>query len=485
MGIYKKYSVFTGFAAGFLFLCSIFCLFFLPLTSNRTVWNSYRILFLPISADEGAILRTAYEEEIAGVISLSSSEARFKDFEEIFEDAPFFTERERYIQWFINDQENLQYMYIPSNQKITAGFLSFLKNNTDFFYIEENSNLSMFNFAVALLFFAAALFYTSRKSMYFTAAAPFLLYAAFQKDILAVSAVILMLYTIAFWTEAVGSYLKFTKEQLIKRIKKNSLLVFLPFVSFTISKFGSNTSLLLFSSAFIAGLSLTYMTEKMRFFIGEQPSAEKLHKKITPYVMNPSSIVKFWDREKLFKVSGLAAFLIIVVACFLFFHFSKTIKAYKNILYLPLPDRVAAEAGFSKKAFDFLDEIRSGVDIPDLGNYISDLWKVRSLPYVNLHNPQIDNEKVTVNEFTADESGVMTEREKVLFVFDDEFISDVLSLRPRPSIEDMLCAQGRFMTVSYSRKKFPLNRFNLAALLVAMLSALMPITVIVHRVFEK
>ena len=485
MEIYKKYSAFAGFAAGFLLLCSIFCLIFVPLTSNRTVWDSYRILFLPINADEAAILRAAYEEEISGIISLSSAEERFKNIDGVFGEELSFTERERYIQWFINDQENLQYMYIPSDQKITGHFFAFLKNHTDFFYLEDASNLSVFNFAVAFLFFAVALFYTSRKSIYFTAALPFVVYAAFQKGILAVAASLLMLYTIAFWTEAVGSYLRFTKDQLIKRIKKNSLLVFLPFVSFTIAYFGSNTSLLLFSAAFAAGLSLTYMTERIAFFANERPGKEKLHKKITLYAMNPSSIVKFWESKKLFTVSACAALAIAVLACFLYFNFSKTIKAYKNILYLPLPIQTAEADGFSKHTLDFLEEIRSGEALPDLGNFIYDSWKLKITPYININNPVYYKDKVTVSEFNADENGVMTETERTVFALDDSFIQEALTFRPRLSIEDMLYAQGRFVTAAYSRKKFPLNRYNTAALLVALLSAFMPVTVILHRVFEK
>ena len=485
MRFYKRYSFLIDFSAGFLFLCYVFLLFFIPLNSKKTIWNSYRILFLPISADDRTVLKAAGEEGITGVISVLSSEERFKMFENFTGGKSVITEKERYNQWFLNDQENLQYMYIPINQKISSNFLRFLKKNTEAFYLEDITSFSIFNFAVSLVFFAFVFFCSSKKSFFFTAAFPFVVCLAFQKGILAFSAGILMIYTIAFWTEAVGSYLKFTKEQLIKRIKKNSLLVFLPFVSFIISKFGSNTSLLVFLSAFVAGCSLTYILEKVRFFMLEKDNTEKLHKKIIPYFMNPNSIIKFWESGSLYKVSATTSIFIVVFSFFLYFNFSGTFKADKNILYLPLPNAKNEKSGFTKDSFDSALKIRTGEDLPDLVNFISDSWNMKILPYANLNKDNTGIDHIAVSDFTVNKNGVITEKENVIFKFDDEFVQDVLSARVRPSIEDMLYAQGCFMTAVYSGKKFPLNIYNSAALLVALFSAMMPVTIILLRVFEK
>ena len=481
----KKYVFGLDIIAGFLLIFSFFLLIFIPINSKSTLWKNYRILFLPIEADEPAILQAAEENGITGIISSQTIESRFADLEEKGYTGFPFTDKERYSQWFVNDQENIRYMYIPSEKYITKTFFRFLKQNAEFFYIENNSPFSIFQFGTALIFFILSFFYTSRKKNYLTAAFPFVIYAGFQHGILALSSSIIIMYTLAFWIEAIGSSLKFTREQLAARIKKNPLLVFFPFVALIIAKFNSNISLVLFAFAVSASASLTYIIERFSFFVEEKMDTQKIHKTIRAYVMNPESVAKFWHTRHLLIVSSCAVFFIAFSALFLYFNFNKTIKAYQNTLYLPVPEASAGISGFSKKAFDELKKIRTGDDLPDLGNLISDTWNAKVIPFTRLDLSPQENDRVSFNDFSVDENGVVTEQDGLVFNFDDEFIKSVISFRTSPSIEDLLYSQGRFITASYAPKKFPLNRYNSAALLVALVSAIMPLMIILLRVFEK
>lgn len=481
----KKYLFGIDLIAGFLLVCSFFFLIFVPISLKSTVWKSYRILFLPIDADEASILEAAKKNGITGIISSESAEKRFQSLEDKGLISFPFTDKERYMQWFINDQENIRYMYIPSENLITKDFFIFLKKNTEFFYIENNSVFSTFQFFTVLVFFAAAFFYTSRKKNYAAAALPFVLFAAFQHGILALSSAVLTIYAIAFWTEAVGDSLRFTREQLLVRIKKNPLLVVVPFVALIIAKFNSNISLILFILSISASFSLTYIIERLSFFIAEKIDTQKIHKTIRAYIMNPQSVAKFWDTRPLLIISSLAVFFIVFSSLFLYFTFNKTIKAYQNIIYLPMPESSVKISGFSKKAFDELKKLRTGDELPDLGNLISDTWNERVLPFTRFDSLPQEKDRVTFSDFSVDENGVVTEKEGLIFNLDDEFILNALSFRASPSIEDLLHAQGNFITASYSSKKFPINRYNSAALLVTFFSAIMPLMIIVLRVFEK
>ena len=157
------------------------------MSSMSTLWKDYRVLFLPMEVDEPAVLQAAEESGITGIISSQTIENRFSDLEEQGYTGYPFTDKERYTQWFINDQENIRYMYIPSDRHITKSFFRFLKKNTGYFFIENDSSFSVFQFFIALIFFAVSFFYTSRKKNYFSAAFPFVIYAAFQRGILALS----------------------------------------------------------------------------------------------------------------------------------------------------------------------------------------------------------------------------------------------------------------------------------------------------------
>ena len=254
----------------------------------------------------------------------------------------------------------------------------------------------------------------------------------------------------------------------------------MPFVAFTVAKFNSNISLLLFVSAFIAAASFTYISERFRFFIHKKNETKRLHKTITPYLMNPKSVIKFWDSKKLFIVSGTSVFFIVCSSLFLYFGFNKTMQAYKNILYFPAPCRLSEISGFSKDAFDNFKKIKSGEDLPDLENLISDSWNLHIKPYIRLNDNKETVEKINYAEFSVDENGVVTEHLGEVFN-----LEKTLSFRQSPSIEDLLYSQGRFAAAAYIGKKFPLNSFNAAALFVALLSSLMPITIIILRVLNK
>lgn len=472
-------------AASCFFFCSLFFLFFIPFNEKDTIWHSYRILFLPLNTDENSIVQAADNCGIKNIVSSATIETRFAKLEKNGYTGFPFTDKGKYTKWFINDRENMRYMYIHVSEHITPEFLKYLKNNTDSFYIERKAGFSLFQCISAFAFFLLAFYFTNRKDFYLFSAFPFVIYAGIQSGILALSAAVLMMFTIAFWTEAVGSYLKFTKDQLINRIKKNPLLIFLPFVSFTVAKFNSNISLLLFISAFLTACSFTYISERILFFIRKNSDTKKLHKAITPYAMHPKSVTKFWESKKLCTVSGAAIACIIFPSFILYFASGKTLQAYKNILYLPVPSSRVERAGFSKETFDKLRTVRSGEDLPDLGNFIADSWFSYIKPYVKINDNVENRNEIHYGDFSVDTNGVVTETGGITLTFDDAFIQNAVAFRQRSSIEDLLYCEGYFTTAAYAGKKFPLNSFNAEALAVALLSALMPLIIILLRVLKR
>ncbi len=480
----KNNSLFINILVSFLFFCSLFFLFFIPLKSEKNTWNSYRILFLPQNADASTIIKEAKNEGINGIISKECIKSRFEDIDKALYADPNFTSKEDYMKWFENKEAELQYMYIPENQNISHKFFYFLKKNTDFFYIEDNRKFSLFQFIVSLLFFAVAFFYAQRKNIFFAAAMPFVIFASFQPGILALSASLLMMYTIAFWVEAVGFYLKFTKEQLLRRIKKNPLLIFLPVVSIVIANFNSRISLWLFILSIISSASFTYLSEKLKFFINKKLDERKIHKRIEAYAMNPNSIEKFWDTKKLLRVSVAAVLAIVFSSFFLFFRNTKTMQVSTNTLVLPLIEKSLEKSSFSKENYDAFKKINSSEDLPNLANLISDEWILMTMPYRNLHSEE-SGDSISFVDYSKDENNKIVKKNSVSFKLDDKFIKKTLSLRPSPSIEDLLYKQNKFIAVIYSSKRFPLNSFNFAAFIVALLTALLPIIIIFMRVRDK
>lgn len=478
----------SGFTAAFLFLLSSFLLFFVPLTVNTTVWKNYRILFLPMDTDENEILNEMHSQGIYGAVSSETIEKRFSEFEEKDMSGYPFTLKELYSQWFLNDQENLRYIYIPSSNKVGLKFLYFLKNNTEGFYLEDSSVFSFFQFAGALIFFAVCIYFSGRKFMFCLLGLPIVIFAGFEKGILSFTAALFFLHAEVCWIEAVFANLKLGKEQIKRRIKKNSIIVFIPIFSLAVLSFNSDPALIVFLFAFISGVSLLYIAENTRYLWEKKKDTERLHKVIAPYVMNPESIEKIWPDKKLFVLASSMTAILGIFSFVLFMGASTPPEGFGSITYLPLPQGYVPANDFSASSFDMLKEIRHGDALPDLGNYICDRWFETAMPYLNAAEPIVQPESGSVvefSDFTEDENGKFYEDKQTILTFNDKFIKDILSFRNELSIEDMLCRQNCFITASYGGKEFPVKRYGKAAFAISIFSLLLPLTLMLLRVLKK
>lgn len=486
--IFEKHFI-PDFIAAFLFVICSFTLFFIPISVNKSVWENYRILFLPMDSDENLILEEMRLQGIRGAVSSADIEKRFSPLEDKDLYGYPFTLKELYSQWFLNDQENLRYIYIPSFNKIGFKFLYFLANNTDGFYLEDISCFSFFQFAGAAIFFAACIFFSGRKKLILLfLGAPIVIFAGFEKGILAFTAILFFLYAQTYWIQAVFGNFKLNKEQIKRRIKKNSIIVFIPIFSLTVLSFNSALALPIFLCAFVSGLCLVFIAEKARYLIEKKKDTVRLHKGISPYVMTQESIERIWSTKNLFRLSSLLVIIICVFSFILFFSLKKVPKEFGNIVYFPMPQKSVDKEEFSVSSYESLESIRQGDSLPDLGSYICDCWFEAVIPYLNVNEPLNMPESgsiVEFKDFTADENGVFKENKSIVFKFDDSFLKDTLSFRNKSSIEDMLYSQKKFVSVSYDGKEFPIKRYGKAAFAVSLFSILLPLTLIILRVLKK
>jgi hypothetical protein len=136
-------------------------------------------------------------------------------------------------------------------------------------------------------------------------------------------------------------------------------------------------------------------------------------------------------------------------------------------LYFPAPSRYTHFEGFTVPGFVELRTLRIGGDaeLPDLGQFIGWVWETLTFPFYSLNAPDIRRDpepgtEVSIPVYTQTGSGIV-QSSSAVHVFDNGFIAGTLEALAASgddsaeSIENVLAAQGRFVSVAYTALETP------------------------------
>lgn len=123
------------------------------------------------------------------------------------------------------------------------------------------------------------------------------------------------------------------------------------------------------------------------------------------------------------------------------------------MLYIPAPARYTRHAGFGIEGFTEIQGLRSDASLPDLGDFISARWIIKTAPWRRIQDP-VEEPKagstVDYEWYQADEHGIITGKNKTMYTFDTAFIRKTLAA-DGTRLEKMLLGQRRFVTVELTR----------------------------------
>lgn len=183
----------------------------------------------------------------------------------------------------------------------------------------------------------------------------------------------------------------------------------------------------------------------------------------------------------------------VFMACFVILSlFSGFLDAGTNAqdLLLPAPSGYTVSEGFTASAYAELAASHTEDRKPDLTDFLNEKWYAETAAYrkVNYGYKTAEAyEEIVLPSFTEDESGLIIKNDKVVFKFDDSWISSTAEDYGNSSgVENLLVSQSGFFGTGYSSSgKYEYPPFVLPAAAVCALCFLILIVVYVIKRLKK
>ncbi|EFW38455.1 hypothetical protein [Treponema phagedenis] len=437
-----------SFAASF----SLFLLIFIPLSKQTTLWNGWRMVILPSGAKLSPIMENFSKQKIFGTANKYAIWKRFAELEVTDYQRYPFTDKNRYEQWFVNENEGLQYLYIPEQKGLSRHLYKALRTAGTPFYFEEGFAYSFFQGLLASVLFLFCYIKTKRRLFFFFTGIVFVVYAFCIKGIIPFAAALLMIYGAAYWAAALGGPLQVSYEQIIRRVKCNIQLIIIPCVTIIFSFLGGKKEFFLFFLALISSFSFAVLAERFLSIFKEARDSTRLHPSIKPYVMHPDYTDTFWSLKDILSTSFLTGVLLLFGVCSLYFISNNSLQLRKGAVSVPSPRYTNFVQGFSLTGYEEFTQKKQNVGLPDLSDFIADAWYKDALPFLPVHTelPIIQKDaKIVYNEFSEAPDGTLLETERIILEFNTAFIQELLASDKMSELEKMLYASGRFVSAGY------------------------------------
>lgn len=429
-----------------LYICFTALLIVFRIQFVASTWEGYRILAVPSSVSEKAVLKELESQGISGTLSISSKSLCPKN--ELTPVTSFaINYKDTIKKYFYDETQQHNLYYLKESRNLSTSLKQIIKKNGSTWRVERISFFAVliliFPFSISVIFFVLS----KRKLLYLFLQLPFLVFCCGSAEFaaaLCASVFPIVAYSIQYYWQRPG-WVNFLISDLVTVVlilaMLSALILTVPFTKdFRIIFLGLFA---FFASA--CAFCFFYFWNK--------------NKKQTGFILiNSAQTVSFSLKSKL-ELTALSALMAGILA--LSFIAKDRFFSSGGLagLSLPVPHEYSKNAGFSYASYENLVTSESPARaLPDLADFVNLSWKTDVLPYVSLNAkfpPAYSGSEVSmpVYEYDEDSGRVSTER-KILYTFDESYFASVLAKidsSPEPSVEKMLFSQKHFVTVAYKQ----------------------------------
>ncbi|MBO5400845.1 MAG: hypothetical protein J6A14_03305 [Spirochaetaceae bacterium] len=424
---------------------SLFAIVFFRDVPAVKIWENYRIFYVDKDLNLFDVLN---DGEKSGIISKNTQNYPTQNaFTPIMLDYSiknFSSTELRDV--FFHDMEN-KYQLFYVEEDFVPDVENALREKDVSFGTDAKANIPIICPIVCLLLLILLTIFSKSKIKFFIAKLPFVI-LAYSVPYYSVAISVCCFITCLFFLE-----IYILREDWLKSILKKPLL--LCFFGFCLVMFGlcGIRAFLLFVLAFIAwGCVLVFAS----FF------NQKL---IYGFSMKQILPLKYVKTKKLtnLKFTGIAFLAVLVLFIILCFSSNFKTNLKENNLFLPSPSEYTDLESFTKleenysfvKSFE--QENQETDFLPNIFDFVDESWIISTFPYERLgfsdvyHNLVEIGKKVSIPEYKKTSNGLVISEEKVLFTFDENYLSDSLeSFQTSTGIEKLLLSQKPYSNIVYS-----------------------------------
>ena len=174
-----------------------------------------------------------------------------------------------------------------------------------------------------------------------------------------------------------------------------------------------------------------------------------------------ASSYNFWNQKLIFIFYGLAVFILIGALSYILIPSISNKTSKDTPLLIPTPLEYTSTRGFSIGSYSNLQTKKSPTELPDLGDYVSQIWNATVFPFISfsenrgyVSNVNPETSVNTVEYF--EEDGIIKTKSVEVAVFSKDFINtalDNIKSSDKPVIENVLLDQESFCASDFGNVK--------------------------------
>ena len=455
----QRLNGFLYFLSAFIATGALLLFATLPLRLYHSVWDGYRILAVPASADIETYITAVERVGISGIVSELSVAAR-TSLLGVDRYGPLpLTDMNRYSRWFSDTNGSFRYFYIPYTSlfQFIKLYMTLYQEKVAF-YLEPALPYAPLRALLAAILFFYCIIGSRKKTLFFAASVSFLCYALCVKSSLSLTTALLSILTTAYWLEALDNEVAIPWKQLKERIRHNVFMLILPGVPLVTAMIDGLLPFCFFLLALLLSASALFSMHSFLQLQQLHRDQYRQHPSLKLFVMHPQSWSQFWNTRYAVIATVLSGSLLLISSLLPLVLSGNRLTHTAGVVTVPQP--------VSRLPFPFTDtgffaarSAQPAAALPDLTDYIEDYWYITTRPYLNVHDPirpLVLHDTIRFDSFHTDSAGKLYREEKTLYTFDTGFIVHTLQHRQLSflPLEKMLIAQNGFVTAAHRPLRF-------------------------------
>ena len=424
-------------------LC-VFSMILLRETPVLSPWKNWKVLSVDSKIPEKTVLNELSKISIDTVVSESSQRLNVNsEFSPILP-SEFNFYQDNIYRYFYDKYNNYRLYYLPKTVKNRI-----LKALPFDYNIDLQASFPYFSFILAVISFIVLILFIKNKLLFSISLLPMLLFTVVFPDF---NSLVISLFTfvIIYFAD------KYINRKNILSALVNNLFVILSFSVCVISGIlGGFKGILLFLLTIISCIGLILIISWLISYYDEKRNRLKFAKIVSASghnFCNPKMIYLFYGLSVFILIGALSYILIPSIS-------DKTTK--DTPLLIPTPLEYTSTRGFSIGSYTSLQSKKSPTELPDLGDYVSQIWNAKVFPFISFSENRgyvsnvIPETSVNTVEY-FEENGIIKTKSVKIAVFSKDFINtalDNIKSSDNPVIENVLLDQESFCASDFGNVK--------------------------------
>ena len=407
-------------------------------------WKNWKVLSVDVNIPEKNVLDELSKSSVDTVISESSQRLNVSsEFSPILP-SEFNFYQDNIYRYFYDKYNNYRLYYLPKTVKNRT-----LKSLPFDYNVDLQASFPYFSFILAVISFIILLFLIKNKLLFAISLLPMLLFTVVFPDFNSL-VISLFSFVIVYFTD---KYIN--RKNILSALTKN-LFVILSFSICIISCIlGGFKGILLFFLTIISCIGLNLLISWLISYLDDKKNRLKFAKIVS------ASGYNFCNQKMIYIFYGLAVFVLIGALSYILIP-SITNKTSKDTpLLIPTPLEYTNTRGFSIGSYTNLQSKKSPTELPDLGDYVSQIWNATVFPFISFAKSKGYVSNVTpgtsVNAVEYfEENGIIKTKSVEVAVFSKDFINtalDNIKSSDNPVIENVLLDQESFCASDFGNVK--------------------------------